>query len=157
MSRPLSTNAMRAVMAQTTNEAFILLLKFVHTPTLEEYRCCLNTENIISNGYEYTATYFEITLPEDGDQAPQGCQITVDNVDRRLVNLLRTIVKPLDVTVQLVLASQPDIIEMEFTDLVLREANWDVYKISGMLASEDPLNQVFPGHLYDQKSFPGIF
>lgn len=157
MSRPISAAAMEAIMAQTTSEAFILLLTFVHSPTLETYRCCLNTEDITSNGNVFTATYFEITLPEDSDRAPQGCQITVDNVDRRLVNMLRTITKPLDVTVQLVLASQPNVVEMEITDLVLREAKWDVYKISGMLASEDPLNQVFPGHLYDQKSFPGIF
>lgn len=157
MSRPLSTAALQAAMAQNTNEAFILLVTFVHAPTLETYRCCLNTEDITSNGNVFTATYFEITLPEDGDRAPAGCQITVDNVDRRLVGLLRKITEPLQVTVQVVLASQPNVIEMEFTDLVLREAQWDEYKISGMLASEDPLNQVFPGHLYDQKSFPGIF
>jgi hypothetical protein len=157
MSRTLSAVALAAAMAQHTDEAFIILVTFTHVPTSETYRACLNTEDITSNGEVYTATYFQIALPEDSDRGPQGCQITVDNVDRQLVNLLRSITEPLQVTVQVVLASQPDTIEMEFIDLVLREASWDQSLITGTLMSEDPLNQAFPGHVYGPANFEGIF
>jgi hypothetical protein len=157
MSRPLSAGAIAALLAQRTNEAFILLVTFSHAATSEVFRAALNTEVVVSNGEVFTPTYFEVTLPEEGDRAPQGCQITVDNVDRRLVGLLRSITTPLDVQIQLVMASTPDIVEMEFNDLVLREVDWDVSKITGTLVSEDPLNQVFTGHLYGPQAFPGIF
>jgi hypothetical protein len=157
MPRPLSTSALQALFAQETEQAFLLLVKFYSPETSETYRCVLNTENITSNGFEFVATYFEVALPEVSDAAPAGCEISVDNVDRRLVGMLRSITQPLQVTLQVVLASTPDQIEMEYTDLVLREANWDVSKIRGKLVSEDPLNQIFPGHMYEPRTFEGLF
>jgi len=157
MPRIVSDRALEAVMAQHTDEAFILLVEFSHPPTSEIYRAALNTENIVSNGEIYTATYFDVQLPEISNKSPQGTQITIDNVDLRLIGLLRSITTPLQVTIRLVLASQPDVIEMEFTDLLLREVDWDESKITGRLVSDDPLNQAFPAHQYDPRSFQGIF
>lgn len=157
MSRPLSVAAMRAIMAQNTDEAFIILIEFRHALSGQTFRVCMNTENITSGGQVYTATYFDFAPPETSDRAPQGCQVIVDNVDRALIALLRSITTPLDVTVRVVMASTPDVIELEFADLVLREVNWNAQQITGTLMSEDPLNQVFTGHVYDQRGFPGIF
>lgn len=157
MPRNLSLNALSAVFRQHTDEAFILLAQFAHWPTNEVYYAALNTENVVSNGQVYTATWFDIVLPEISNRSPQGCQVSIDNVDLRLVGLLRSITEPLAVEIRVVLASQPDVIEMEFTDLVLREATWDVSKITGRLVSEDPLNQAFPAHQYDPRSFQGLF
>lgn len=157
MPRVLSNRALTAVMAQHTDEAFILLVTFTHVPTNEVYRAALNTEDVVSNGQVFTATYFDIALPEVANKSPQGAQITIDNVDERLIGLLRSITQPLQVVLQLVLASTPDVLEMEFPDLVLREADWDESKITGTLVSEDPLNQAFPAHFYDPRNFQGIF
>jgi hypothetical protein len=64
MPRPLSPTAMRSIMSEVTNEAFILLVTMRHDDTNETFRCCLNTETIISQGQEFIPTFFEITLPE---------------------------------------------------------------------------------------------
>lgn len=157
MPRPLSSTALQALFAQDTEQAFLLLVKFFSPQTSETYRCALNTEDVLSNGFNFVATYFEVSLPEISDAAPAGCQISVDNVDRRLVGMLRAITQPLQVTLQVVLSGTPDVVEMEYTDLILREATWDVSKIHGKLVSEDPLNQVFPGHLYEPRTFEGLF
>ncbi len=157
MPRIFSNRALAALMAQHTNEAFILLLTLTYVPTGEVFRAALNTENVVSNGQVFTATYFDISLPETGDKAPQGAQITIDNVDQRMIGLLRSITVPLQVMLQLVLGATPDVVEMEITDLVLREADWDASTITGTLSSEDPLNQAFPAHFYDPRSFQGIF
>lgn len=157
MPRNLSSAALEAVYAQHTDEAFILLVEFSHAPTSEIYRAALNTENVVSNGAVYTATYFDILLPEIAKRSPQGTEVTIDNVDLRLVGLLRSITEPLRVVLRVVLASTPDVIEMEFEDLVLREANWDASRITGRLVSEDPLNQAFPAHMYEPRTFQGIF
>lgn len=157
MPRNLSAEALAAVMRQHSEEAFLLLAEFSHIPTNETFYAALNTENVVHDGNVYVATHFEVILPEISNRSPQGTSVVLDNVDLRLVGLLRSITQPLSVTLRVVLASQPDVIEMEFTDLVLREANWDVSKITGRLASEDPLNQAFPAHQYDPRSFQGLF
>jgi hypothetical protein len=46
---------------------------------------------------------------------------------------------------------------MQLDDLVLREVSWDANRIEGTLVSEDPMNQAFPGHLYEPRTFQGIF
>jgi len=157
MPRTLSDRALGAMMSQHTEEAFILLVEFRHDPTNEVYRAALNTENVVSNGQVYVATWFDVQLPEIANRSPQGTQLTLDNVDKRLVGLLRRITQPLKVIMRVVLASTPDVIEMEFLDLVLRETDWNASVITGTLSSEDPLNQAFPSHLYDPRSFQGLF
>jgi hypothetical protein len=157
MPRSLSNAALKAMMDEVTNEAFLLLVTFAHLPTNEIFRVVLNTEDITSQGALFTATFFEFSLPETSDRAPQGCNVSMDNVDRRMVDMLRRITEPLRVRIQLVLASQPDVIEMQLDDLVLREVSWDANRIEGTLVSEDPMNQAFPGHLYEPRTFQGIF
>jgi hypothetical protein len=157
MPRALSNSALQAMMAEVTNEAFLLLVTFFYAPTSEIFRVVLNTEEITSQGAQFTPTFFEFSLPETSDRAPQGCNVSMDNVDRRMVDLLRRITEPLKVRIQLVLASQPDIIEMQLDDLVLREVSWDAQRIEGTLVSEDPMSQAFPGHLYEPRTFQGIF
>ena len=157
MTRALSPTALSAVLAQDTGEAFLMLVSFTHTPTSETFRCVLNTEDITSRGDVYTATYFEVSLPEESDKAPQGCTITVDNVDLMLVALLRRITQPLNVTIEVVLASSPSTVELSLTDLVLREVTWNEQTLTGTLSSDDPLNQRFPSHIYEPRTFPGIF
>jgi len=157
MPRVLSDNALAAIFTQHTDETFLLLATFTHVPTNETYYAALNTQNVVSNGNVFVATWFDVQLPEISNRSPQGCQVTIDNVDLRLIGMLRSITQPLQVILQIVLASQPDTIEMEFSDLVLREAQWNESKITGRLVSEDPLNQAFPAHMYEPRTFQGLF
>lgn len=157
MPRALSGKALSAVLAQETSEAFLMLATFTHVPSSESYRVVLNTENIVSRGNTYTATYFELNLPEESDRAPQGCTISIDNTGLDLVYVLRQITEPLKVTIELVLASQPDIVELSLVDLILREVTWDVSRVTGTLVSDDPLNQKFPAHIYEPRTFAGVF
>lgn len=146
---------MSAIMAETTKEAFLLLVTFWHGTTT--FRCAMNTEDVVSRGHTFTATYFDFKMPEVSDKAPEGCQIVVDNVDTRMIDMLRRIVTPMDVKIELVLASQPNVVELELNDLKLREVTWDVSQISGTLRIEDMLNAGFPGNIYEPRTFQGIF
>lgn len=155
MPRPLSAPAIDALLAQSTGQAFVLLVTFTHA--VETFRCCMNTEMITSRGQQFTPTFFQFRLPETSDKAPQGCEISVDNVDQRMVDILRRITTPIKVLIELVLASQPDVVELAIGDLVLREVSWNIHQISGKLMVEDMLNSAFPGHIYEPRTFQGIF
>lgn len=155
MSRTFSPAAIRALMAEATNEVFVLLVTFWHGT--EYFRCCLNNEPVLSRGQVFEPTYFGFKLPDVTDQAPSGCEITVDNVDQRMIDLLRRITTPLQVRIELVLASQPNIVEIVLEDLVLRQVQWNVSQITGQLKAEDMLNAVFPGHIFEPRTFAGVF
>ena len=155
MARTFSTPAIKAMMDANTDKVFVLLVTFWHGS--EIYRCCLNTEDVISRGQQFVPTYFQIRLPEVSDAAPQGCEIQIDNVDNRMVDMLRRVVTPVQVKLELVLADSPDVVEVTVDDLVLREATWNAQTISGRLMVEDMLNAGFPGNLYEARTFPGIF
>jgi hypothetical protein len=74
-----------------------------------------------------------------------------------MVDMLRRVVTPVQVKIELVLASQPDTIEMVIEDLFLREVNWNISSISGKLMIEDMLNAGFPADIYEPRTFQGIF
>jgi len=64
-----------------------------------------------------------------------------------MVDMLRRVVTPVQVQIQLVLASQPSQIELQIDDLFLREATWNISSISGKLMIEDMLNAGFPSDI----------
>lgn len=142
-------------MAEATNQVFILLVTFWHGQ--EIFRCALNTEEVVSRGQVFTPTYFSVELPEVSNDAPGGVQLTVDNVDQRMIDLLRRITTPIQVKIELVLASQPNTVELYIEDLVMRNVSWNVAQITGQLTSEDMLNASFPGHIYEPRTFQGVF
>ena len=60
-------------------------------------------------------------------------------------------------TFEIVIAATPDVVEMTLGDLLMREVTWDQSVIEAQLVSDDPLNQAFPGHIYEPRTFPGMF
>jgi hypothetical protein len=155
--RTFSATAVRSILALETPDAFLLLLTLTDPVSGTQYRTALNTVDITSRGHVFTACYFEFAWPEDTDEAPPGCTLTIDNVDLGLVDLIRSITQPIEVMVELVVSAQPDLVEMQLTDLILREITWDQSTIQGTLMSDDPLNQKFPGDIYEPRTFPGLF
>jgi hypothetical protein len=155
--RAFSPRAMRSIFSLESNDAFILLLTLDDPNSATMYRVALNNVDIVSRGNTYTACYFEITLPADNEDAPQGCQLIMDNVDLGLITVLRSIVAPIRVTLEIVVAATPDVVEMTLTDLIMRNVTWDVSTVQGTLISDDPLNQKVPGDIYEPRTFAGIF
>lgn len=159
MPRVLSPAATRTALAFETPVAFLPLLSFTDhltTPTFT-YRVVCNTENITSRSNVYTACFFEFSLPDDNDEAPKGITVAIDNVELNFIKLLRTLTKPVHATLEIVLSSSPDVVEMTVSDLLLREIKWDAHTITGTLVSDDPLNQKFPADIYEPRTFIGMF
>lgn len=155
--RPFSSATIRSILALDSQDAFILLMTLIDNETSNRYYAALNTQDIVSRGIVFTASYFEFIFPSDSDEAPTGCQVTIDNVDLRLVDLLRRVTKPIGVIVELVVAARPDQVEMQITDLLMREISWDASTIQGTLVSDDPLNARFPSDIYEPRTFGGLF
>ncbi len=154
MSRTLSTQAWLAARELQNSEAWLVLLTLDVNGTV--YRVVNNNENITSNGEVYTAYAFSLTLPTDNLDDVPSVRLEIDNVDQLLVDGLRAATLPPRFTVQVVLASQPDVIEFALDDLLLEEANIDAQRISGNLVLDDVFNVNFGGQ-YDPPQCPGLF
>lgn len=157
MPRALSPNAIRTALALETNSAFLVLVTFTDPVDGTKYRAVCNTEDVTSRGNVFTATYFNFALPPDDDEAPKGVQLEIDNVDLGLVSLLRKVTVPIACLIEVVLSLSPDTVEIALMDLVLREVEWNESTVSGSLISDDPLNLLYPAHIYEPRTFPSVF
>lgn len=138
--RVLSAPATAAIAAEETDEVFLVCVKISHADLVAPIRVVNNIEDITRTedavSVDYVGLPFEIELPDEGER-PGETRLSVDNVDRRIVEAIRTIQSPPDVEIRVVLASQPDVIEYELTGLTLRDATYDVSTVQGYLRFED--------------------
>ncbi|HRF08488.1 MAG TPA: DUF1833 family protein [Xanthobacteraceae bacterium] len=157
MSELTSARATEQAIAQHAEDPFIVLLTISHPSLAAPYRFARNREKIISNGETFGAAYFEIELPGDGDAAPQAT-ITVANIDRRIGQALERL--PADdntiCTIDIVLASTPDIIERRWEQFTLQEASWDSMALQGKVGRAMLYDEPWPNLRVTTRLFRSI-
>lgn len=157
MSRDVSLTARAAINAQETAEAFLILLTIDHADLDEPIRVTSDAVDTVSRGETYIRFPFAVTLPDDRDDQMVRAQLTIDNVDRRIVNTLRSISGPPTVTLEVVLGSDPNTVEAGPFEFTLRNARYNALTVAGDLVFEDILNEPIPGDAFTPGNFPGLF
>lgn len=157
MSRSLSAVAIGSTNDQNTGEVWLPLLTIAHPEILDgPIRLVSDMQDIVSRGNNYVALPFEIVLPGEDPDSPAKAVLRVDNVDRRIVQALRDLTSPPLVTIEVVLASQPDTVEVSYPDMTLRNATYDASYVSGELSFDaiyvEPVSIVIT-----PQRFPGLF
>nr|WP_300312729.1 DUF1833 family protein [Halomonas sp.] len=89
--RSISAGAVRELFAQHSDAVMLMCLAFSHADMSEPVRIVNNKVAIQFDGHQWIGLPFEPTLPEDTDEKIPNVQIRVDNVDRTLVELLRSV------------------------------------------------------------------
>ena len=139
--------------AQQTNEVVLVILEIDHDDLAAPIRVVNNTENITSGGDEYLAAGFDIKLPDDDGKTT----ISVCNVDRIMVQAIRSISSRPTVTISVILASDPDTIEVGPYIMELSEVSYDAFTVTGTLTFDNFLDEPFPGDKFNPGIFPGLF
>jgi hypothetical protein len=145
------------VFAPETGEVFVLLLTFAHPGLAVPIRVCNAGDSVYSGGLEFVHFPFEFELPPENDQAPPTVRLRICNVDRRIVEAVRTVGSPPTVTVTLVMASTPDQVEAGPFEFTMRDATFDAIVVEGGLAYQDLLSEPFPADAFTPTRTPGIF
>lgn len=155
--RAVSINAMRAMLAQETGEVFLVCITITH-PSITTQRLVNNTQPLVRAAGTYNPCPMQLTLPsERADQLPQ-VNLVLDNIDRTVLEQIRTITGVPAVTMEVVLASSPDTVEAGPFDFSLLSATYDVLVINGVLGyMDDILNQQVPAQNYTPTNSPGLF
>lgn len=155
MSRTLSSAALASMHAEQTDEVWLVLLT-ISNPGMTTIRVVNNTEDIVSRGNTYIGFPFEIELPGQDPDSPSSARLRIDNVDKRIVEAVRTITTPPEVTIEVILASQPDTVEIAYSNLSMRAVEYDVDSVRGELTFESIYSEPVTLTITPNR-FPGLF
>jgi hypothetical protein len=154
--KALSPAFLAAMNASATAQVYVLLLTLDAPELAEPIRVCSDSQPTISNGETYQPYPFQIVLPgEDEDSSPEAT-LEIDNVARELVATVRTMTSLL-VRAQLVLASQPDTVELDYDGMMLRSVTVTAGTISGTLTADSDEVEPYPSGRFTPADFPALF
>ena len=156
MSNTLSNALLAQLFSQESNDPFLTLVKLSHDD-FEDICLVNNTENVTSGGVEYTAFPMKIVFPKDDGESNREVNIEFDNVDRTLIDLIRSVTDYIDVSISLILASDPDTVQMSFDELKIQNITYNSKRVSAKLFMDNFLNTEMTSEKYTPTLYAGLF
>ncbi len=160
MARSTSTVFKNAANAQETGEVLLALVTITSSYIVGgPLRVVQDLQNITHNGNTYTAFPFELRLPSDSDEGFGKVSLLIDNIDRSIAVAIKSIPpsEPPTVLIEIVLASQPNIVELSLDNLIIRNIIGDAFRIEGELWMDEEDLVPFPEATFTPQYFPGLF
>lgn len=143
---------------QSTGVLFVYLLVVDHDDLAQPLRFTNNTSDVTSNGDIYQAWPFDIVLPDQGDGKIPRAQIVFDAVDNNIILALRNLGSPPSISISIIDADTPDIIEKTFSNMiVVGQAYTTDYRVSLTLGMLDISRERAQNLRFDKVRFPGLF
>lgn len=174
MSRTFSAGAVRQFFSPDADDPYILLLTITApndvpgadtlrlanswTTRLTSYETdeSMTVYGVTSNGNDFIFIPFELSLPTQDDAAPRAT-LRIHDITREVMPLIRGLSGTPAVTLQVVLASAPNTVELSFPGLIMRSISYDRDTIEGELTADDLASEPFPAHTFTPNWFPGLF
>ena len=152
----ISNAGLGELAAQETGTAWLVLLTLDHPDLDRPIRVTSDGVATTSNGEVFESFPFEVTLPDDVEgRAPQA-RLRIDNTSQEIIALLRGLVTPPSLAIQIVRSTNPDVVEREWAGLEWRASSWDIGAITGTLAVDDLATEEFPYVTFDGR-FKGLW
>jgi hypothetical protein len=164
--RSQSPSVLDSLLAQETGEAYLVLLTITDgsqdkpEPNPPFHFTSDSQDTVTDAGQPEEVTWsafpFDITLPKNVEDQTSTAQLSVTNVDRRLIDSIRNQTVAMSVDIKVVLGSDPDDIMVEYVDFTWRNLTYDAMTVSGTLTLEDFLAEQV-GHIMTANNYPGLF
>jgi hypothetical protein len=153
----LSPEATAAVTAPETEQVFLNLI----TIEVEDgaiLRFVDNNQNITSRGNEFIAAGFTLILPEQTDNAPRPCRLSIDNTDTVIFQTIKQAVnKKVSVTVCVIMAKTPDVYERGPLKYILRNVRATKETVDGEVYDAYLIDRKYPEGTYSPEDFEGMY
>ncbi len=107
--------------------------------------------------HKYLSFPFRFEAPDDTEDGDTKATIEIDNIDRSIVEVVRTIQSPPKITVQVVRGSNPDETEVEWPNFDLIQVDYDAFVVSGSIGQESFVLEPYPKDTFNQGTTPAIF
>lgn len=95
-------------------------------------------------------------LPGDSDETPAAATLILENLDSEMVELVRSFTDPATIHVAVVLASTPDLIEAEWSELMLMSSDINAGEITLSISRDEIELEPFPSGRMTRNRFPGL-
>jgi len=142
---------------QSTDEVILELLTISHEDFSSDLRLVRNNENIVSQGDTFIASQFDLTWPQDREGEAPRASLKHQNISRELVAVIRGIRTPPSITMQVILASDPNTVQFEVTGMVIGKMDYDANTIQFELTFEIFSQTQFPGKTFNPAKWTGLF
>ena len=163
--RTLPQSTLQELFAPESGEDYITLLTLtipgVGTVRLSDmwtsYDAATETYRTVSRSQVYGTLPMRFADPTDkAHEAPRG-RIVIDNVSRQIIANLRVATGEIAVTMEKVLTSAPDTVDILFPGLIIDAIDYDAETISADIAFDLLAREMFPQHVMGPSSFKGLF
>lgn len=165
--RTISLSTRQALNAQETSAIPIFLFTIDHESLAEVIRLSTDpTERLqdypeiygtTSRGNDFTFMPINMILPDDEDQTPPSFRVSFDNVLRDLIPTIRSISTPPSVTVEMVMASDPDTVETEWPNFDMVNVEYDANTVTVDLVIDSLVHEPYPYGTFTPSGFGGLF
>ena len=158
--RSLSLPAIQQMMAQEASDVFLVYAKVTHPDLPEPIRVVNNTESIDFDGFTWIGLPFKPLLPSDREDEIPTVTISIDNVDRELVGLLRGIQSPAQFEMGVIRVDAQGVAHREIgpMNFVLKQVNYDALTVRLSLGYEaNVLDEPAMAISFGPSIAPGLF
>ncbi|MGN6549765.1 MAG: DUF1833 family protein [Pararhizobium sp.] len=165
--RTVSDAFRRALFDEQTEEIPVVLMTITHPDLTEVWRLSSDNADLFdaeqqlrgttSRGAQYSFLPMKVALPEEGDDAASVIQIVLDNVTEEITPLLKSTITPATVTIEIVLASSPDLVEVAYPFFELASADVDAGSVTLSLTVDAMASEPFPCDNFTPSAFGGLW
>lgn len=171
--RRVSVNARRAFDAASSGEVEVALFSFRHgdldapvrlstdptarlsiDPLIYGTRSAWDDADPLNTPYLFVLASAEI--PGDMEDAPSAATLVLENVDNDIAKLLRSFTSRAEVRMAVVLASSPDVVEVEYRGLQLISSDGDVGEVTLSISRQPIEDEPAPMDRFTKDRFPGL-
>ncbi len=152
----LSPEVLAQLFSQESNDPFLALVTLSH-PSFTTLRLVNNSQNIVSRGNTYLAFPLKFRLPVDDGESAREVQMEFDNVGLELIDEIRSVTTPIDVKIELILASLPNAVQTSLEELKISNISYNSKVITAKLYMDGFLNVEMTSEKYNPSTYPGLF
>lgn len=113
-------------------------------------------QGVIADRVDYIAFPFQIDLPGEDPEVPSVARLKIDNVDQQIVEAIRGLPSAPTASLEVVLHSQPEEVEIGFYDLTIRAADFDALYVEAQMTFEPIFSEPLSVEMTPAR-FPGLF
>jgi hypothetical protein len=110
-----------------------------------------------SNGEDFIFLPMGVVLPTEDKASAPRYRIQIHDVTSYLIPVVRTLIGAPLVTLQVVLKSAPNVVQLQFPDFLMGAINYDDNIVSAELTLESMVTEPFPAYCITPMYFPGYF
>ncbi len=154
----VSLTALQSMFAQQTGEVWLQCLTVAYASLAQPLRFVNDVQPLVRSSGTHIAFPFRIELPQDSESEQVSVQLVLDNVDRQIVQMIRTLTSTPTITLEVVLRSTPNAVEAGPFVFVVKSASYDAMQVTLTLGYEiDLLNMPANKWRITPANCPGTF